>query len=188
MALRSLNVAKQSLTFSASMTELGEERSNCIFEWQTGFFFPGVRDNMNTFSMGSQIGGQVPRDVLQEEQRLRDALRSWQGNYTSAIRKFAFLLRVDGSLLRYTELWKIQGPQKAQREKDWVEVEIGVPQSWWEKGQIEEYKKHLTHAIEEGLRSMVELLQRKRQEVDADALLHDWEKIKYDFLNHSDEL
>jgi len=141
--------------------------------------------HMNTFSMGSQIGGSVPRDVLHEEQRLRDALNSWQGNYTSAIKRFAFILRVDGSLLRYTELWKIQGAQKAERKKDWLEVEIGVPQSWWQKGQVEGYRKNLTKAIEEGLHSMVELLQRKRQEVDADALLRDWEKIKYDFLNHS---
>jgi len=53
---------------------------------------------MNTFSLGSQIGGHVPSEVLREEQRLRDAFNLWQGKYSTAIGQFAFILRVDGSL------------------------------------------------------------------------------------------
>lgn len=72
---------------------------------------------VNTFSLGAQIGGHVPREVAHEEQRMRDAFNLWQGKYTSAVGEFAFILRVDGSLLRYTELWKIKGPQKAKLKK-----------------------------------------------------------------------
>jgi hypothetical protein len=101
--------------------------------------------------------------------------------------KFAFLLRVDGSTLRYTGLFKIRGPQKAKLKKGWVEVEIGVPQSWWYNDDVEGYKKHLSQAIEEGLHSMVEVLQTKSEDIDADALFRDWAKIKEDLLSSSDD-
>ena len=114
---------------------------------------------------------------------MRDAFNLWQGKYTSAVGEFAFLLRVDGSTLPYTELFKIKGAQKAKLKKGWVEVEIGVPQSWWHNDDVEGYKKKLAQAIEEGLQSMIELLKNKRQEVDAETLLGDWEKIKHDFLS-----
>lgn len=138
---------------------------------------------VNTFSLGAQIGGYLPREVSHEEQRMRDAFNLWQGKYTSAVGEFAFLLRVDGSILRYTELWKIKGAQKAKLKKGWVEVEIGVPQSWWHNDNVEGYKKQLAQAIEEGLHSMIELLKEKHLEVDAETLLGDWEKIKRDFLS-----
>lgn len=145
---------------------------------QVPTYFP-----VNTFSLGAQIGGYVPREVSHEEQRMRDAFNLWQGKYTSAIGKFAFLLRVDGSMIRYTELWKIKGAQEAKLKKGWVEVEIGVPQSWWHNDNVEGYKKQLAKAIEEGLHSMIELLKKKHLEVDAETLLGDWEKIKHDFLS-----
>jgi hypothetical protein len=64
--------------------------------------------HQNSFSLGSQIGGpDTPWDVLHEEQRLRNAFNGWKGNYAVAIREFAFLLRVDGSIVRYTEEWNI---------------------------------------------------------------------------------
>jgi hypothetical protein len=139
---------------------------------------------MNSFSLGAQIGGpNTPENVLKEQQRLRHAFNGWRGEYTKAIHEFAFLLRVDGSIHRYTEMWKIEGAQKAKRKRDWVEVEIGVPQSWWENDQIEEHRNNLVKAIENGLHSIIELLQRNRDEIDADALLRDWEQIKHAFLN-----
>ena len=114
---------------------------------------------------------------------MRDAFNLWQGKYTSAVGEFAFILRVDGSMLRYTELFKIKGAQKAKLKKGWVEVEIGVPQSWWRNNDVEGYKKQLAQAIEEGLHSMIELFKKKHHEVDAETLLGDWEKIKRDFLS-----
>jgi hypothetical protein len=142
---------------------------------------------VNTFSLGSQIGGHLPREISHEEQRMRNALNLWQGKYTSAVEEFAFLLRVDGPTMRYTELFKIKGAQKAKLKKGWVEVEIGVPQSWWHKGDVEGYKKHLAQAIEEGLHAMIELLNKKHHEVDAETLLGDWKKIKRDFLSDSSD-
>jgi len=65
--------------------------------------------HVNTFSLGAQIGGYVPREVSHEEQRMRDAFNLWEGKYTSAVGAFAFLLRVDGSILRYTDLFKSSG-------------------------------------------------------------------------------
>jgi hypothetical protein len=87
----------------------------------------------NSFSLGSQIGGRVPGSVLAKEQQLRNFMREWSGDYSAAIREFAFLLRVDSDIHGYTKLWNIEGPQKAKRKRDWVEVEIGVPESWGEK-------------------------------------------------------
>src|SRR5215470_4633451 len=88
--------------------------------------------NMNSFSMGAQIGGpDVPKSVLDEQQQLRDAMNSWVGDYTARVKEFAFLLRVDGSIHTYTEMWKIRGVQRAKLKKNWIEVEIGVPEDWW---------------------------------------------------------
>lgn len=61
-----------------------------------------------------------------------------------------------------------------------------MPQSWWHNDDVERYKKHLSQAIEEGLHSMVEMLQSKSKEVDADALFRDWAKIKESFLSGAD--
>lgn len=117
---------------------------------------------------------------------MRDEFNLWQGKYTCAIGEFAFLLRVDGPTLRYTELFKIKGAQKAKLKKGWVEVEVGVPQSWWHNADVEGYKKHLAQAIEEGLHSMVEVLRGKSKDVDGDALFHDWAKIKENFLSDAE--
>jgi hypothetical protein len=40
---------------------------------------------------------------------------------------------------------------------------------------------------EEGLHSMVEVLQTKSKDIDADALFRNWAKIKEDFLSSSDD-
>lgn len=140
---------------------------------------------LNTFSLGAQRGGYLPFEISHEEQRMRDAFNLWQGKYTSVVGEFAFLLRVDGPTLRYTELFKINGAQEAKLKKGWVEVEIGVPQSWWYEDDVERYKKHLAQAIEEGLHSMIEILKKKHHEVDAETLLTDWKTIKHHFLSDS---
>jgi hypothetical protein len=138
----------------------------------------------NSFSLGAQVGGpDRPEAVDREDQRLRNAFNFWTGQYTDAVREFAFLLRVDGSLNRYTEEWNILGAQPAKRKSDWVEVEIGVPQNWWEMDGVAGYRKRLTQAIDEGFRSMIALLQRNKHEIDGEALLNDWEGIKRDFLD-----
>ena len=142
----------------------------------------------NKFSLGAQIGGpDTPASVLKQQQQLRDAFNRWAGAYTSAIREFAFILRVDGSLDRYTELWKIRGAQPAKRKRDWVEVEIGVPESWWNAGEGKGFKHHLVEAIEAGFHSMIELLQRNKHVVDKEALLKHWKTIKSDYLATSED-
>src|ERR1700743_3654843 len=129
----------------------------------------------NSFSLGAQVGGpDRPEAVNREDQRLRNAFNHWKGQYTAAVREVAFLLRVDGALHRYTEEWKILGAQPAKRKRDWVEVEIGVPQSWWEAEGVEGYRRRLAQAIDEGFHSMIAVLQRKKHEIDGEALLKDW--------------
>jgi len=142
----------------------------------------------NKFSLGTQIGGpDTPASVLRQQQQLRNAFNGWSGAYSNAIREFAFILRVDGSLARYTELWNIQGAQAAKRKRDWVEVEIGVPESWWNTEEGKGFKIHLVEAVEAGLHSMVELLRRNKHAVDEEALLKDWATIKTDYLARSED-
>lgn len=62
-----------------------------------------------------------------------------------------------------------------------------MPQSWWHNDDVEGYKKQLAQAIEEGLHSMIELLKKKSLQIDGDALLCDWEKIKHDFLSDTSD-
>jgi len=104
--------------------------------------------NENLFSLGSQVGGSDAAEATQQaEQGLRDLLNEWTGEYSGAIREFVFLLRVDGEVDSYTEKWKIQGAQKAKRKKDWIEVEIGVPENWWREDQGRNFKMHLAAEI-----------------------------------------
>lgn len=138
---------------------------------------------MNFFSLGAQIGGpSVPNVILQEQQQLRDAMNRWAGDYTPAIREFAFLLRVDGDIHTYTKMWSMAGAQRAKRKQDWVEVEIGIPESWWREHQGLAHRRRLAEAVEEGLRSMIELLQRNRHAINSEALLADWGRIKNEYL------
>ena len=138
----------------------------------------------NRFTLGSQIGGADAAVATgRSEQQLRDALNHWSGTYTAAVTEFAFLLRVDGEIHAYTEEWGILGAQKAKRKKDWIEVEIGVPRSSWEKDGGERYKSFLATEVEKGLRSMIEVLRASRADVREDVLLADWKKIKQEYLS-----
>ena len=97
---------------------------------------------------------------------------------------FSFPLYVDGSLVRYTEEMNLLGPQKARRSGSWLSAEIGVPERWWRENEPT-YKTHLTDSIEEGLNSMIALLQRNKHEVDAERLLADWATVKRELLETS---
>lgn len=137
----------------------------------------------NVFSLGSQVGGADAADATRrEEQQLRDALNTWTGDYSGDIREFAFLLRVDGQLDKYTTKWNIRGAQIAKRKKDWIEVEIAVPEEWWREDHGKNFKKHLTSEIENGLHSMIEVLQKSRRSINSERLLADWERIKNQYL------
>jgi hypothetical protein len=137
----------------------------------------------NVFSLGAQIGGpDAAMATGQMDQQLRDAFNVWTGDYCREIREFAFLLQVDGQFHTYTKEWNIHGAQKAKRKRDWVEVEIGIPEHWWREDQGRNYKRYLAREIEKGLHSMVELLQRNQHSINSEALLADWEKIKNDYL------
>ncbi len=142
---------------------------------------------MNSFSLGAQVGGRVSGCASAQEQQLRDAFNRWTGNYSRDIREFAFLLRIDGEFHTYTEMWNIRGAQKAKRKRDWVEVEIGIPESWWRDANVPSYKKRLADEIEKGLISMIELLRRNRRDIKAEALLTDWKQIRSDYLSTEDE-
>ena len=134
------------------------------------------RNNKNRFSLGSQVGGPDAAVATgRQEQQLRDAMNRWSGNYSSAVREFAFLLRVDGEIHTYTEEWNIHGAQKAKRKKDWIEVEIGVPRSCWQTDQGRGYKQYLASVLEQ-----------TRLDIKSDTLLADWERIKREYL--SDDL
>lgn len=109
-------------------------------------------------------------------------MNRWKGDYTSEIKEFAFLLRVDGAIHTYTEMWKILGAQPAKKKKDWIEVEIGIPESWWREHQGQAHKERLAAAIEQGLHSMIDLLQKRKAEIRAEELLSDWGKIKTQYL------
>lgn len=138
---------------------------------------------MNNFSLGSQVGGPDASDATRhDEQELRDAFNHWRGDYTEVIREFAFILRVDGKLHKYTQEWKILGAQPPKRKKDWVEVEIGVPEKWWRENQGRNYRIYLAAEIEKALLAMIELLKRNKHAVEEDALLCDWQRIKRNYL------
>lgn len=134
----------------------------------------------NVFSLGSQVGGSDAAEAtIKDEQQLRDLMNDWTGYYSSDVREFAFILRVDGEIDTYTQKWNIHGAQRAKRKKNWVEVEIGVPANWWRGAS---YKERLASEIEKGLHSMIELLQRNKRDIKAEVLLADWGKIKKIYL------
>jgi hypothetical protein len=137
---------------------------------------------MNSFSLGAQIGGQTGKASRDQMQELRDLFNQWTGDYSADIRKFAFLLRVDGEFHRYTAMWNIYGAQKAKRKRDWIEVEIGIPETWWRLSHSDQFKKRLAEEVEKGFISMIEVLRKNRRDIKADGLLNDWSKVKSQFL------
>jgi len=132
--------------------------------------------------LGAQIGGQTSKEAREQEQALRDLFNAWSGEYSSDIREFAFILRIDGHIHRYTAMRSIYGAQKAKRKRDWIEVEIGVPETWWRLAHTDQHKKRIAEEVEKGFNSMIEVLRKKRRDIKAEALLHDWSHIKSKFL------
>lgn len=137
---------------------------------------------MNSFSLGAQEGGQVGKQAVDQMQELRNLFNKWTGEYSTDIREFAFVLRVDGGFHRYTAMWNIYGAQKAKRKRDWIEVEIGIPETWWRLAHTDEFKKRLTEAVEKGFISMIDVLRGNRRDIKAETLLKDWLQIKSKFL------
>ena len=138
---------------------------------------------MNTFSFGAQVGGpDYPEAARRQEQQLRDAFNRWSGEYSSDVKEFVFLLRIDGRIHRYTEMWQIRGAQKAKRKRDWIEVEIGIPEEWWREANGDGYKKRLVDSVETGFNSIIDVMRAKKRHIDADALLEDWNRIKASYL------
>ena len=137
---------------------------------------------MNSFSLGAQEGGQVGKQAVDQMQELRNLFNKWTGQYSTDIRKFAFLLRVDAEFHRYTVMWNIYGAQRAKRKRDWVEVEIGIPETWWRLAHTDQFKRRLAQEVENGFISMIDLLRRNRRDIKADSLLKDWAKIKSKYL------
>ena len=137
---------------------------------------------MNSFSLGAQEGGQVAKQAVDQMQELRNFFNKWIGEYSADIREFAFLLKVDAEFHRYTEMWNIYGAQNAKRKRDWVEVEIGKPETWWRLAHTDEFKKRLADEVEKGFISMIDVLRRNRREIKAETLLKDWSQIKSKFL------
>ena len=136
---------------------------------------------MNSFSLGAQVGGPDYNQSIAEQQ-LRDLFNTWRGNYTTVVREFAFILRIDASIQQYTDEWKILGAQPAKRKRDWVEVEIGVPVAWWRDMSTAAYKVKLCEEIEKGLQSIVNLLRRNHHKVNVDALFSDWNTTRSQYL------
>lgn len=92
---------------------------------------PEDETHTNTFYGGAGVGGpDLPIEVERIHIQLSAGMRRWKGNYTNAIKTFGFVLFVDGSVIRYTETMNVLGTQKAKRKRDWVEVRVGVPESW----------------------------------------------------------
>ena len=70
--------------------------------------------------------------------------------------------------------------RQQKRERDWIEVEIGIPETWWR--DTNGYKQRLAQEVERGLTSMIDLLRRNRHHVNAELLMEDWRKVKVRFL------
>ncbi len=132
--------------------------------------------------MGAQIGGGVSAIARDREQELRNLINNWQGQYTDVIDEFAFLLRIDGPISKYTEIFGIVGAQPAKRKRNWIEVEIGIPEEWYLVNDGRNYKRHLVEELEKGLHSMIAFLKRKNRQINDEALLDDWLLVKHEYL------
>ena len=144
---------------------------------------PQEEQSLNRFSSGGATGGpDLPTEVERIHIQLHGLLRRWTGDYAPAVHTLCFPLFVDASLIRYTDTMNLSGPQAAKRKKDWLEVRIGVPERWWREAEPA-YKQRLAGAIEEGLHSMIALLQRNRHAVKGEQLLADWRKVRQEFLD-----
>jgi hypothetical protein len=137
----------------------------------------------NTFYFGAGVGGpDLPVEVERIHIQLTGLMHQWSGQCTNSVRVFGFVMFVDGSLTRYTETMNILGQQKAKRKRDWLEVRIGVPESWWREDEAH-YKVRIIEALEDGFSSMIALLNRNEHAVDESSLMRDWNHLKIEFLN-----
>lgn len=143
---------------------------------------PEKRRGLNRFASGGADGGSnLPIEAERIRMQLNALLHHWTGEYSPAVEGFSFPLYVDGLLICYTEKMKLLEPQKARRSGNWLAVKIGVPERWWREEE-RAFKTRLADSIEEGLNSMIALLQRNKHEVNAEQLLADWATIKRTFL------
>lgn len=152
--------------------------------WRKKSQGPSVeREYLNRFGTGGAVGGpDQPIEVERVRVQLDALFSQWKGNYTSVIRGMYFPLFEDGSVVQYTREMNIVGPQQAKRRGNWSEAKIGVPTSWWTDGE-QTYKRRLVGAIEDGLKSMIALLERNKHEIKSEQLLADWNHIKNSFLS-----
>jgi hypothetical protein len=114
----------------------------------------------NSFGTGGASGGpDLPIEVERIHIQLNMNLHNWRGGYTNDVTHFAFPQFVDGSVVQYTQQMGFVGAQPARRNRDWLTVKIGIPETWWREPEAG-YKKHLTDEMDRGFESMVALLEQ----------------------------
>ena len=115
-------------------------------------------------------------------QELRNLFNQWTSNTLPIFVNLRSSYEWMHEFHRYTAMWNIYGAQKAKRKRDWVEVEIGIPETWWRLAHTDEFKKRLAEEVEKGFISMIDILRRNRRDINADTLLKDWSQIRSKFL------
>ena len=102
------------------------------------------------------------------------------GPYSKDIDEFAFVLRIDG---RFSH-WNFEGCEElaVNRRERYITVDIGVPESRWKNQAGESIAKYLLDCVAEGLRLMVETLQKVKLDIQADKLFVDFEIVRKEYL------
>jgi hypothetical protein len=140
----------------------------------------------DTITLGAQTGDPKSSEVtVPQFMPLRELLSTiCKGPYSSEVDEFALILRIDGEIWS----WDFEGCQKLRRSKKerYITIDIGVPRRRWEDVPSSDIRKYLAECVETALLLCIDRLRKDKVDVNADALMADYRKVKTAYIDQCD--
>lgn len=139
--------------------------------------------NREYITFGVQAGDSAANAVVQPHyMRLREVLREHcRGDYSEAIKEFAFVLRIDGKISQ----WQKIGCDylRVSPKRGCATVDIFMPMDVWEDHRSSQIPSFLRHYIEEGFMQIMERVASKKIAIKTEELYSDFGRAMAAFWN-----
>lgn len=136
----------------------------------------------DTVTLGVQAGDERAGQTTEPHfMSLRKLLASvCIGPYSTEVDEFALILRIDGDGWH----WNFEGCQKLRRSKKdrYITIDIGVPRQRWDGVSSDKIREYFSKNVELALAMCIEKLKKDKANIDGDALLRDYQKVKEQYL------
>ena len=129
---------------------------------------------MDNISLAQQNGGpNIPEFLNQTVLEFRRILVEHLNKiYCDPAREIAIVIRVDGSITKFG----FTGVEKPKLRRDYIEVNIGIPETEWSMGSTN-FRKLLLEYISDALNEVIQKCKENKISINESSLKNDFAKV-----------